>query len=514
MRIFLAALISLACLGLWQTSKCAEEAPGKPAATFDTGKRVNSLAFSSVGSRLAAGDEIGQARVWNLDTKKQNFEVDLGRGQDGSAWIQQVVFSPDGKTVAVCRGDANLYDAESGESLGTPGVHSTHQTLAFAPTGKTVACLSHVSVEFHRVGKWKRLRSFSIQNDPQFAGAVEAFTLLPDGRLLAGIQRGKVHVWDVASGQPISTFGEQEPRSKKLAHACRGRVIVDWVIEADKDRDFSRFDFAAWETITGEERFRHSAKHKVTVAAFAADGSCYATASGKRVQCFDLETHKELARFEQHAKDVTALALADNGGRLASADSGGTVLVWDLPARKAETSDQALAQADLDGCWDRLQKQDAAQAWSALQQMRKHPASTVDYLAKVLPVEAKELSQASVEKLVIDLNDDDFKVRQRASSRLEALGTQAESALRTARDGKLDSLELRRRIEKLLEQVEKPTLAPKATFRLLRSVELLESIGTKEACELIDSLAKEEHDPLWVREARAANERLKARAGK
>src|SRR5262249_19504944 len=138
------------------------------------------------------------------------------------------------------------------------------------------------------------------------------------------------------------------------------------------------------------------------------------------------------------------------------------------------------------------------------------PAASVQFLQKhmraVEPVEARLLQQ-----LLADLDSDRFETRSKAERELEKLGELAEPALRRALREKPPSLELRRRIEGLLKQLEGPITSPE-TLRRLRAVEVLEHIGTQEARQVLRALAGGTPDARLTREAQAVLDRLARRS--
>src|SRR5207249_411613 len=104
---------------------------------------------------------------------------------------------------------------------------------------------------------------------------------------------------------------------------------------------------------------------------------------------------------------------------------------------------------------------------------------------------------------------DEFAVREKAAGELAKLGEAAEPALRKALSGK-PSAETARQVERLLARLEGMSSAP--LLRGLRSVEVLEGIGTDEARRLLEKVAQEAPSPRLVRDAKAALERLARRA--
>ena len=70
-----------------------------------------------------------------------------------------------------------------------------------------------------------------------------------------------------------------------------------------------------------------------------------------------------------------------------------------------------------------------------------------------------------------------------------------------------ESLEMKRRLENLLKQLERYELPPEA-LRELRAVEALEHIATAPARQLLDTLAKGAADARLTQEAKSALARL------
>jgi hypothetical protein len=123
----------------------------------------------------------------------------------------------------------------------------------------------------------------------------------------------------------------------------------------------------------------------------------------------------------------------------------------------------------------------------------------------VAPADPKHLEQ-----LVTDLNDSKFPVRDKATLELEKLGELARSALEKQLAAK-PTLEMRKRIEGLLSKLDGPVTRPEV-LRGLRAVEVLERIGTKEAIQILETIATGAPDALVTQDAQAAVQRLKPKA--
>ena len=111
--------------------------------------------------------------------------------------------------------------------------------------------------------------------------------------------------------------------------------------------------------------------------------------------------------------------------------------------------------------------------------------------------------------LIRALDSEVFAERERASRQLREVGLKAESALREAFKGA--TLEVKRRIEKLLEALDSTSLSLTNTeaLRGVRAIEVLERARTPAAKMLLQSWADQPFKPRLAAEARQAVERLR-----
>src|SRR5262249_36744307 len=128
--------------------------------------------------------------------------------------------------------------------------------------------------------------------------------------------------------------------------------------------------------------------------------------------------------------------------------------------------------------WNDLRGADAGRAFDAICAMTAAPAETLPFLKEHLrPYTVPDTE--TLQRLIADLDSEEFSVRKKASTELDKVGKTAVPLLRKALKDD-PSLEARRRIEELLRKAER--IAPGGELlRSLRAIEVLEMIGTAEA---------------------------------
>ncbi len=246
--------------------------------------------------------------------------------------------------------------------------------------------------------------------------------------------------------------------------------------------------------------------------AFAPDGRTLAARGlDGSVRVWDLPGGKEIGPFKGHEGSVTALAFAPDGKTLASGGSDTTILLWDLSglSRPARSPAVSLPARDVESLWGDLAGDDAGKAMQGIQKLAGAPREAVAYFRERLKpatgVDAKKIAQ-----WVAGLDSEEFAVRQEAAQELEKVGEAAVPALQKLLANP-PSLEARKKAEQILEKVTVQTLSTEQ-LRLVRALEVLEQVGTGEAREMLEALAKGAPGALATREAQAALDRLARRS--
>jgi hypothetical protein len=163
---------------------------------------------------------------------------------------------------------------------------------------------------------------------------------------------------------------------------------------------------------------------------------------------------------------------------------------------------EALSRPRLDKLWADLGSRDGARVGRAMRALTAGHKQSVPFLAERLKALAPDAKR--IARLIAELDDDDFEVRETASRELEKLGTTVLPTLRQTVK-KTSSVEVRKRATSLVQKLalEAGTLTPDQ-LRLARAIRVLVHAGTPSARELLRSLAAAPQQAGLDEDARAA----------
>lgn len=494
-----------------------------------------SLAFSPDGKTLASAHKDHVVHLWDVATGQEQA------GPAGHQTAVTAVLSPDGRVVASAgqRDDTiRLWDAATGQPLAELTGHEYDvNCLAFARDGTLASAAGDKQIILWDVAARKPRRHLT-----GHSGHGTSLAFSPDGTVLASANLdGTVRLWEAATGRQMRRFtGEQvcslsfTPDGQRLAWVNMSKCTVclrDVTTGAElrrwggKEQEIFHAALSPdgktlattgwdrvvrlWETATGRERRRFPPdRTEVWCLAFAPDGTTLVSGCADGTMRFrDLLTGSEYRRRTGHQGPVRSLAFSRDGKVLASGGSDTTVLTWKTDPGPERPPTARRERPALEALWTDLADDDAARAYEAILALVASPEATVAFLAgRLRPI---TFDRERVAGLVDELDHDQFAVRQRASEELARLAELAEPALQRALRGS-PTLEARRRIEELLRKLK--DVSPER-LRGLRSVEVLETIGTPAASRVLAELSGGAADAWLTREARAAHDRLAQRPG-
>jgi hypothetical protein len=226
---------------------------------------------------------------------------------------------------------------------------------------------------------------------------------------------------------------------------------------------------------------------------FSPDGKSLAAGGWKRIKVWETATGRERCDFSGYEGDVFCLAFSHDGQALASGGGDGTILVWAVADLPPALAGQRLSADDLKRLWAELAGDDARKAIRAICLLAAAPGQSVPYLRdRLKPAAGPDAKR--LEKLIAELDSDEFETREAAMKELAKAGHDAGPALRKALAG-APSAEVRDRISQLLKRLEAGDLSA-GRLRELRAVEALERAGTAAARRALEALAGGPAGPL------------------
>lgn len=452
---------------------------------------VNALAFSPDGDYLVSGGREAGVCLWNSATGRLIRR--LGKTQET---VTLVAFSTDGKQVgAIGNGVFHLWDPATGKELWRQGGDRVHRHFAFlGPTGLASISIQPVK-RFHdqvvpamdsylNLAVWdlrsrnergppSQLKTVLINREYSWSNLDAPTAMGPAGKLAIlnsqsySTGEGDIHILDMKTRKLARQFKVNRQDISLLCLSPDGRMLAS----------------------TGNP--------------WAEGGPGRAS---NYIQIWEVATGRERCRFRSPDEGKMSLAFSPDMQSLASGSLDTTVLLWNLTGYQAKHGKLApvqLAARDLDRLWNVLKGDDAPGAYRAIWMLALAPKKALPFMSKHLhPAAAADAER--MKHLIRDLADERFEVREKAARELAGYQQLAEPALWQAVQ-KASDLEVRRRIERLLERLQKPS---SDQLQEMRAIEAVEYMQTPEAEKLLRHLAGGAPTALLTREARASLERM------
>jgi WD40 repeat protein len=291
---------------------------------------MTSIAWSPDGQHLVSACQDGTVRVWNALTGEP-----LGRLEGKAVNIQEVAFSPDGRSVAgssfrfqvqggrpVYLGQVKAWNLSTRKEMFSAEGHTDRVlSLAFSPDGQYLASGS----EDRTIRIWTAATGQKVHTLRGHTELVRRIAFHPDGRRLASAAwDGTVRVWEVPDGQEVMTLRGHSGPVNGIAFSPDGTRLAS----AGADQTVR-----VWDATTSPEATTLHGDLPVLSAhaiAFSPNGRQFASLGEPRtVKVWDIAAGLDVFLWRGQQELARGIAFSPDGKRLATAFADNTVKVWD-----------------------------------------------------------------------------------------------------------------------------------------------------------------------------------------
>ncbi|WP_422929066.1 WD40 repeat domain-containing protein [Singulisphaera sp. PoT] len=313
---------------------------------------VTAIAFSPDGRLIATGHGrflgLLQESLPGLtilrDARTGKRLVSIPALKDG---VESVVFSPDGKTLAILEyvGDIRLINVPEGREIRKFDLEEEERiyaSIAFFPDGKSLVAGMTAEPEDPAneavvldVATGKKIRTLVGHVD-----SVASVAVSPDGaRIASGSHDGTVKIWDARTGNLqadlTSTLPKTDPQKaddglsdfevKSVAFSPDGRTVAAAMIRLDVESA----SVEVWEVPTGKSKGTlKGLDPEIRQVVFTPDGKSFATVgSDGDTRLWDTATFKESGKL----RGYWPLAFSPDGKKVSVTVDIKTVLILDAP---------------------------------------------------------------------------------------------------------------------------------------------------------------------------------------
>lgn len=468
---------------------------------------VRVLAFSADGRLIAVS---GEPEDPSTPRRVVLFDARTGTHLAGlempAAQVMSLEFSPDGgrllATAAEHPQGARVFELPSGRLIRALATGNGH--ARFVDDGARIAIADRFGaidvVRIFDVASGEEVRRFAVEVSYRQSISPDCEKLLA----VRSLRASTLDVIDLPTGRPRAKLEGSRSTPSEPTFSPDGRTVA--AIDGN--------DILVWELATQTLVHRLSGHSgRVLRLTFSADGRQLASGSADRTaRVWEVATGRELHRFEAHESIVSAIEFSGDGKRLATGGLDRALFVWDLDRiRRTFLSRDPPDAAGLVQLWHELGSADAAQAYRTLGTVVMHSGEALADLDRRVEELLAPIRTEQISRLIVELGDASYIVRQRATNALRKLREAARPALiRALRTS--DSAEVRERAHRILsESADTARFSPADIRRMLRIIHAAEMVGDQTARRLLGRIAADFPVEEVQREAERTRQALERR---
>jgi WD40 repeat protein len=309
---------------------------------------INQVVYSPDGKRLATASRDRTVRVWDASTGKEILAL---KDNPGNVW--SVAYSPDGKKMASpsgkwdknkkeWQGEIRIRDAASGKVLQTLAGHTEEiKRVMYSPDGKWLAS----GGKDHLVILWDAASGKAVNTLKGHGGEVEDVAFSPDSKQLASVgglmetkdkktstETGELKLWEVASGKELKSLKAGNRGFSSVTYSQPDTVVTGGYDGA----------LRAWDIKSGKETSSQTQPEGVLAVAsnvYLSNQDVARFACGGWDRTVKVWQYKNIFTldtftFTGHTNSVSSLAFSPTAPHLASGSLDQTVKIWNLAAVK------------------------------------------------------------------------------------------------------------------------------------------------------------------------------------